>query len=54
MVSYSNYSYEPSLSSRPGADKPLIEHASVGFTVCRKLDEMLEDIEWAQENYGPI
>ena len=53
MVSYSNYSYEPSLGSRPGAGKALIENASVGFTVCRKLDEMLEDIEWIQDMHGP-
>ena len=52
MISYSNYSYEPSLSSRPGAGKPLIENASVVFPVCRKLDEMLEDIEWAQAKFG--
>jgi SAM-dependent methyltransferase len=52
MISYSNYSYEPSLSSRPGAGKPLIANASVVFPVCRKLDEMLEDIEWAQAEFG--
>jgi hypothetical protein len=52
MISYSNYSYEPSLSSRPGAGKPLIEDASVVLPVCRKLDEMLEDIEWAQAKFG--
>lgn len=54
MISYSNYSYEPSLSSRPGAGKPIIPNASVGFAVCRKLDEMLEDIGWAQLNYGSV
>ncbi|MGI8553982.1 MAG: DNA methyltransferase [Dehalococcoidia bacterium] len=52
MVSYSNYSYEPSLSSRPGAGKPLIDNASVAFAVCRKLEEMLQDIEWAQGTFG--
>jgi DNA modification methylase len=52
MVSFSNYSYEPSLASRPGAGKPLIENASVAGAVCRKLGEMLTDIEWAQQNYG--
>jgi hypothetical protein len=52
MVSYSNYTYEPSLSSRPGAGKPLIENASVGFAVCQKLSEMLEDISWAQDNFA--
>lgn len=52
MVSFSNYSYEPSLSSRPGAGKPTIENAAVGAIVCRKLDEMLEDIEFIQDAYG--
>jgi hypothetical protein len=52
MISYSNYSYEPSLSSRPAAGKALVENASVGLTVCRKLDEMLDDIRWAQDLYG--
>ena len=54
MIPVSNYTYEPSLSSRPGAGKPLIENASVGLAVCRKLDEMLEDIEWAAANHGAI
>jgi hypothetical protein len=52
MVSYSNYTYEPSLGSRPGAGKPLIENAPVGAVICRKLDEMLEDIEFIQDRYG--
>ena len=53
MVTFSNYSYEPSLSSRPGADKPLVENASVSLPVCRKLDLMLEDIRWVHSKYGP-
>lgn len=52
MITFSNYSYEPSLSSRPGAGKALIENASVVLPVCRKLDAMLEDVQWARENYG--
>ncbi len=52
MVSFSNYSYEPSLGSRPGSGKPLIENASVVLPVCRKLQEMLTDVEWARQNYG--
>jgi len=52
MVSFSNYSYEPSLASRPGSGKPLIENASVAMSVCRKLAEMVEDVEWAQQMYG--
>lgn len=53
MVTFSNYSYEPSLGSRPGAGKPLIDNASVVLPVCRKLSEMLEDIEWVRQYYGP-
>jgi hypothetical protein len=52
MISFSNYSYEPSLSSRPGAGKPLIENASVALPVLTKLGHMLEDIEWCQASYG--
>ena len=52
MVSFSNYSYEPSLASRPGSGKPLIENASVGMSVSQKLAEMLEDVEWARQMYG--
>ncbi|TMB99877.1 MAG: site-specific DNA-methyltransferase [Chloroflexi bacterium] len=52
MVSYSNYTYEPSLASRPGSGKALIENAAVGPTICRKLEEMLTDIEWARQTYG--
>ena len=49
MVSFSNYSYEPSLSSRPGAGKPLVEHAQVSDAILTKLDDMIADIRWARE-----
>ncbi len=52
MVSFSNYSYEPSLASRPGSGKALIDNASVGIPVSRKLREMLTDIYWARQNYA--
>ncbi len=52
MVSFSNYSYEPSLASRPGSGKALIENCPVAAPVCRKLEEMLTDIEWARQTYG--
>jgi hypothetical protein len=52
MVSISNYSYEPSLSSRPGAGKALVANASVGMTVCQRLGEMLDDIQWVQSAFG--
>lgn len=48
MISFSNYSYEPSLGSRPGAGKALIENASVADALAKKLAEMLADIEWAR------
>src|SRR5574341_2653282 len=40
MVSFSNYTYEPSLGSRPGAGKPLIDKADVHSTILGKLSEM--------------
>jgi hypothetical protein len=49
MVSFSNYTYEPSLGSRPGAGKPLIERADVHSTILRKLSEMVSDIRWIKE-----
>jgi DNA modification methylase len=49
MVSFSNYTYEPSLGSRPGAGKPLIEKADVHSTILRKLSEMVSDIRWINE-----
>ena len=44
MVGFSNYTYEPSLGSRPGAGKGLIADAPVGGIVAAKLRQMLEDI----------
>ncbi len=46
MVSFSNYTYEPSLGSRPGAGKPLIDDADVAATLVGKLRHMRADIEW--------
>ncbi len=48
MVSFSNYSYEPSLTRRMAVGKPNIEDANVGLSVSAKLHLMLEDIGWAQ------
>ncbi|NTU75233.1 MAG: site-specific DNA-methyltransferase [Anaerolineaceae bacterium] len=48
MVSFSNYSYEPSLGSRPAAGKPLIEDADVARILLAKLYAMREDIKWLQ------
>lgn len=48
LVSFSNYSYEPSLTRRAAVDKPNIEDANVGLSVSAKLHLMLEDIGWVQ------
>lgn len=52
MVSYSNYTYEPSLGSRPGAGKPLLDNASVVAAVGRKLETMLADVRWLRAHEG--
>jgi hypothetical protein len=52
MVSYSNYSYEPSLSTRPSAGRPLVLNAPVCAVLVRKLQDMLDDLRWAQERFG--
>ncbi len=44
MVEFSNYTYEPSLGSRPGAGKPLIHDAPVERVVSAKLQDILHDI----------
>lgn len=54
MVHFSNYTYEPSLGSRPGAGKPLVENASVEAFVCDKLYEMLYDMTVVTETYGKL
>ncbi|MFQ5853340.1 MAG: site-specific DNA-methyltransferase [Candidatus Binatia bacterium] len=54
MVSFSNYTYEPSLGSRPGAGKPLIEKADVHSTILRKLSEMVSDIRWIKERVASL
>jgi SAM-dependent methyltransferase len=46
MVSLSNYSYEPSLGSRPGCGKPLQDDAPVAETLLKKLEAMHADIGW--------
>ena len=44
MVSFSNYSYEPSLGTRAAAGKPNVEQADVLGIVERKLCDIHEDI----------
>ena len=52
MVSFSNYTYEPSLGSRPGAGKPLIDKADVHSAILGKLSDMVSDIRWIKERVG--
>ncbi len=50
MVGFSNYSYEPSLSTRAAAGKPLVERADV-FAVFRdKLREIEADVRFLQRH----
>ena len=44
MVRFSNYTYEPSLTSRPAVDKTLVEEADVYGILAEKLDQMATDI----------
>ncbi len=48
MVSFSNYSYEPSLGTRMAAGKSNIENADVARTLAEKLEEFVEDISFSQ------
>lgn len=50
MVSFSNYSYEPSLSTRTSAGKSLIYDANVDETLLSKLQQMRDDLIWIKEN----
>jgi hypothetical protein len=49
MVGFSNYSYEPSLTSRPAAGKATIEDADVGQVILAKLRQMRADIALLQD-----
>jgi DNA modification methylase len=46
MITYSNYSYEPSLSRRESAGKSQVEDFPVGELIASKLDEMIDDMIW--------
>jgi DNA modification methylase len=43
MVQFSNYTYEPSLTTRPGSGKPLVEVADVAGVVTKRLGEIIQD-----------
>ncbi|MEN8182278.1 MAG: DNA methyltransferase [Myxococcota bacterium] len=46
LVSYSNYSYEPSLGRRVAAGRPEVLDFDVGASLASKLREMEEDVRW--------
>ena len=48
MVQVSNYTYEPSLGSRPGAGKPLLDYADVPSVLAAKLRQIRGDVVWLQ------
>jgi len=52
MVSFSNYTYEPSLSTRTAAGKSLINDADVAGTLLEKLRQMQSDINWLRTEAG--
>jgi DNA modification methylase len=49
MITFANYSYEPSLGTHNAADRPRIDDFSVGATLYKKLSQMLSDIRWFQD-----
>ena len=53
MVSYSNYSYEPSLGRRSSAGKPDIDDYPVEQALGGKLHQMAQDIAWFKAAIPP-
>lgn len=49
MVSYSNYSYEPSLGRRSSAGKDDIHDFPVEQAILGKLTQMADDVDWIRE-----
>jgi methylase of polypeptide subunit release factors len=52
MVSFSNYSYEPSLGRRESAGKRPVEDYAVDLCLTSKLYEMRDDIVWFRQRLG--
>ncbi|MEI6502113.1 MAG: helix-turn-helix domain-containing protein [Armatimonadota bacterium] len=50
MVSFSNYTYEPSLGTRKAAGKSDIQDADVGGIIATKLEQMADDIAEGQRD----
>jgi len=53
MVSFSNYSYEPSLGTRQASGKSPVDNAPVAEIVVAKLEQILEDASLMQDRHGP-
>lgn len=49
MITYSNYSYEPSLSQRVSSGKPVIVDFPVMETILSKLTQVVDDVKWLQK-----
>ena len=54
MVAFSNYSYEPSLSTRSAGGKAEVVHADVGAMVGSKLVQMAKDMALLQEQLSAL
>jgi SAM-dependent methyltransferase len=52
MVNLSNYSYEPSLGTRPAAGKPTQDDGPVAESIVTKLLAMKSDVGWFREELG--
>ncbi len=52
MIKFSNYSYEPSLSTRASAGKDDLQDFPVGQFIIGKLYEMLEDIKLVKKEHA--
>jgi len=54
MVSYSNYSYEPSLGRRVSAGKKEIHDFPVEHAILEKLKQITEDVAWLKERLSHV
>ena len=53
MVSYSNYSYEPSLGRKSAVGRPDVDDHPVAEAISAKVLQMADDIRWLQETRDP-
>jgi len=54
MVGFSNYSYEPSLSTRTAAGKPDLDDADVAGITGAKIAQIAEDTDWLQRHLAQL